>query len=326
MAWGIDPVEEARYAQHYGALDPHRRLATGWPSGSVLISHEHFDDDFVGSSEFYQDFLIPAGSGHVAGVRLTGLADRLILLGLHRNRMREPFLQPEQATLAQLTPHLTRAADLHERLEPLRRHADAMARALDALAQGAIVADRGGRVVLLNRAAEDLLRAADGLSLREGRLIACGAQAADALAQALAQATLPLARVRKVSALTLRRAACPQRLLVLVVPLPERVALASFTEPAAFVLIEDPTRERNFAPDLLRQLFGLSPAEAALAVELLRGKRVDEVAAVRGVRMPTVRTQLQSVLAKTGCERQSDLVRRLGALLTVRQVLEQNRD
>ena len=315
---GIDPAEEARYARHYGMLDPHRRLLARWPTGRVMVNHENIEADFVGKSEFYQDFLIPAGSGHVAAISLTASADRLIVLGLHRHLKQEPFLQPSQDALAQLAPHFVRAAALYERLEPLRRRANVAAQALDALSQGAVLVGAGGRIVLVNQVGEAVLHTGAELAMRQGRLIGCDPDAADALVRAVARATAPSVRERVASAFPSNRAGSPSALLVLVVPIPERAAFAPTREPVALVLIEDPSRGRSFAPDLLRQLFGLTPAEAALAVELLSGKWVDEIAAERKVGMPTVRTQLQAVLAKTGCDRQSELLRLLGSLATVR--------
>jgi DNA-binding CsgD family transcriptional regulator len=65
-------------------------------------------------------------------------------------------------------------------------------------------------------------------------------------------------------------------------------------------------------------LFGLTPAEACLAVALAGGKRLEDVAEERGVRMPTLRTQLPAVLDKTGTRRQADLMRLIVGLPAVR--------
>jgi DNA-binding CsgD family transcriptional regulator len=46
----------------------------------------------------------------------------------------------------------------------------------------------------------------------------------------------------------------------------------------------------------------------------VRGKRLEEVAAERGVQLTTVRSQLQSLFAKTETNRQVELVRLLARL------------
>jgi len=52
---------------------------------------------------------------------------------------------------------------------------------------------------------------------------------------------------------------------------------------------------------------------------LARGWSVDEYAKVQGLGLPTVRTQVRSVLDKTGATRQQDLVRMLALLPSARQ-------
>jgi DNA-binding CsgD family transcriptional regulator len=62
---------------------------------------------------------------------------------------------------------------------------------------------------------------------------------------------------------------------------------------------------------LLKDAFGISSAEARLALALANGETPKEYAASRNLGLPTVRTQLQSLFAKTGTRRQSELMRTL---------------
>jgi DNA-binding CsgD family transcriptional regulator len=76
-------------------------------------------------------------------------------------------------------------------------------------------------------------------------------------------------------------------------------------------LIRDPDRDRIPAERHLIGAFGLTQAEARVAVALARGLRPDEIATRHGVTLVTVRKQLSAVLAKTECPRQVDLLRLL---------------
>jgi DNA-binding CsgD family transcriptional regulator len=58
----------------------------------------------------------------------------------------------------------------------------------------------------------------------------------------------------------------------------------------------------------LAELFGLSAAESRLAIALLEGKALPEIAAAAGVKITTLRTQMQSIYRKVGVERQSELL------------------
>lgn len=81
-----------------------------------------------------------------------------------------------------------------------------------------------------------------------------------------------------------------------------------------------PLDRRRFATGhQLMDLFGLSAAEARLARALCHGDSLEEYASDQGLKMPTVKTQLRSVFAKTGTDRQSALVRLLSGIPVVRE-------
>jgi DNA-binding CsgD family transcriptional regulator len=56
------------------------------------------------------------------------------------------------------------------------------------------------------------------------------------------------------------------------------------------------------------EMFGLTPAEARLAVQLAAGNTLAEIAETNGVNISTLRAQLRAVYAKTGTSKQSELV------------------
>jgi DNA-binding CsgD family transcriptional regulator len=67
-------------------------------------------------------------------------------------------------------------------------------------------------------------------------------------------------------------------------------------------------------PFILQEMFGLTPAEADVAVLLTQGVAVAEIARRRQVSITTVRSQVSGLKAKTETKREADLVRRLLAL------------
>jgi DNA-binding CsgD family transcriptional regulator len=60
--------------------------------------------------------------------------------------------------------------------------------------------------------------------------------------------------------------------------------------------------------DLLRCRFGLTPAEARLALQLVAGETLRSAAAKMGISYETVRTHLKTIFNKTGTCRQAELV------------------
>jgi DNA-binding CsgD family transcriptional regulator len=93
---------------------------------------------------------------------------------------------------------------------------------------------------------------------------------------------------------------------------------AEHQAPVALILITDLERQPKVLGRRLVDLFGLTPAEACLVVALVAGKRLEDIAEERGVRMPTLRTQLRAILDKTGTRRQADLMRLIMGLPAVR--------
>jgi len=65
---------------------------------------------------------------------------------------------------------------------------------------------------------------------------------------------------------------------------------------------------------MLRDIFGLTDAEASLAQALQAGTPLGEYADTRAVSLNTVYTHLRRIKEKTGCNRMAELIRRLNNL------------
>jgi DNA-binding NarL/FixJ family response regulator len=79
-----------------------------------------------------------------------------------------------------------------------------------------------------------------------------------------------------------------------------REGIASSPGHALILLRDLKAASRAPAPDLLRRLFGLTPAEAEVACALYGGASKSAVAAKRGLRESTIRSQADAILLKTG--------------------------
>jgi DNA-binding CsgD family transcriptional regulator len=79
-----------------------------------------------------------------------------------------------------------------------------------------------------------------------------------------------------------------------------RASVVVFVTPV--VVSDVPTAE------VIQGLFDLTPTEARVARALGRGATVAEIATGNGVAQPTVRNQIREISAKTGVNRQADLV------------------
>jgi DNA-binding CsgD family transcriptional regulator len=227
------------------------------------------------------------------------------------------FGQTDAKLLARLAPHLHRAVQMNRRLSLPRGATEGMADVLDRLPHGAMLVDAAARVLFANRAARSILAARDGLRSDPDGLRADTPAQTNDLRRRIGRAAAPAAGVEAPpGSLALARASGRRPLLALVTPAAGRGTARS--KPAALVFVGDPELALAVPPERLRRLYGLTRAEAAVAVALLRGDDMRAVADGLGVTLATARTHLQRVFEKTGTRRQAELVSLLlgGAVAT----------
>ena len=80
-------------------------------------------------------------------------------------------------------------------------------------------------------------------------------------------------------------------------------------QPAAILFVNDPERDVAIRSEHLRDEFGLTRAEAALALELVPGRGLQVAADRLRITLTTARTHLAHVFEKTGTTQQAELVR-----------------
>jgi DNA-binding CsgD family transcriptional regulator len=99
-----------------------------------------------------------------------------------------------------------------------------------------------------------------------------------------------------------------------VVPI-RRLAQDMFSQACAILVLTTASNEVIQSTSLLQALFDLTPTEAAVAARVAAGQTLARIAHSDAKSQETVRNQLKSVLAKTGCHRQLDLARLLTSLV-----------
>ena len=299
------------YVNYYAGRDPYRPVLEATPSGSWVQLSRCLPQTVLRSDEWYNDYILKGGIRDIIGTRLVDSPSFTILLSAHWGIYQESFTATAIAWLRELTDPLSNAARLHAELRELGWKS--AARALDQVAAGVIVTDAKGRVVEMNRAAENVLRREDGLLVRQGRLCAQRIFDHEKLARAIAVAANANTAAAVARMLVGRRGG---RVGYILTVAPLGVELAVYERPLAMILFADPDA-RTPSERELAEFFGLSRAESRLTAALLAGKKLREVAADSGVQITTVRTQLSSVLRKVGVSRQTELIRVLSNIPVV---------
>lgn len=297
----VPPAREA-WAQEWHRRDlwVERSLAHGM--SKIITGDDLATPQEQAQSGFYQEWLAELEIHHMIGAVFPAVDGAVGVIGIHRPQASGQYLAEDRRRAALLLPHLRRALQLGQRLG---RHV--ALQALDRIDAGTMVVDRSGRVMHASAPAEAILQASPDLEVRSGRL-RCRSPALNDRLQAAIRAAVETAAGRPASppvALAVpREARAP--LTLTVTPLRPSAGGLGAQRPCALVFVRDP--QAPMAVEPLCQLFGLTPAEGAVAADLARGLSLDSIARLRGVRIATVRSHVKQILAKTGTHRQAELV------------------
>lgn len=280
------------------------------------------DEDLVTRAEqersgFYQEWLPRLGIHHMIGAVFSAADGATGVLGVHRPRGSGAYGALERRQAALVLPHLQRALRLGQRLAVLSRTEAATLAALDLLAAGVVLLDETGRLVHANQAGEALLRDNSELALVHGRL-ALRRPALHDRFLALLRAAASVARgglTRARAAMSVPRA---RRMPLSLEIAPLRAPALEHAARGATVLVFLSDPEAPIGVTRLRELFGLTRTEAAVAEALARGASPETIAVEMGVGLATVRTHLKRILAKTGAHRQAEAAALLARSVSTR--------
>jgi DNA-binding CsgD family transcriptional regulator/PAS domain-containing protein len=309
---GIDPAATPLYFGEFATNNPLQRAGTLREKidnfRPRILNDEHLlpKPELTGS-DFYNGVLRPFDMHSILMVGL-GVRDvHRVGINLVRAARRPQFDTPELSAMNRWHGALIRAFDVGMAVAPVAAVGADLAAVLDTLADAVFLVDHGGRIVLANRRAEEMVAAGHALRAIDGRLRPRQPDQARRLEVLIGQALCNPSPVGGAMAL----AAVDQRLplSLTVTPLnPRRPTL--FAPPAtAMVRVCDFVAPLPVTERLLTELFQLTPAEARVAAALAQGLTPREVAERLAVSFNTVRAQLVRIFEKTGVSRQADLVR-----------------
>jgi DNA-binding CsgD family transcriptional regulator/PAS domain-containing protein len=238
-------------------------------------------------------------------------------LGLVRNASKNAFDTADCGLLRDIVPHLSRALTIQQTIARQSAQRFAPQIILDRLPHSVLIVDRRGHVIEMNSAAKQLLAAGRGISISKQRL-SIGDD--DDQLHAALHAVLDPSSTKTSAAHTLVLGAnggdAP---LTLIVSMAKPVLIGQ-AAPGGLAIISIPNAQRHGDEDesVLRMSFGLSPAQARLAVMMMSGYSVKEAAQGLNIAESSARQYLKIIFSKTGTRRQSELVRVIGDTLAFR--------
>jgi DNA-binding NarL/FixJ family response regulator len=294
------------YASYYHRVDPLYASASPSPaSESVMLCHEFLPEESVAKSEYYQDFLIPNQLRYRSGWHLENSPDRLIALGLHKNKAR--FERSDLRAWEPVARHARQAASLMARIGPQLARGELLRQAIEHQQMNCIMTDSNARVLDCTAAAATLLESGTVLKVRnQSQLATVSSEETARLRTLIARAATG-------------RAGGMMRLTGnwLVQAVPSGVARdnpfdARFAQ-CALVFITPPKPQIPIDWTRIQLVLDCTRAEAEVAADLSRGVAPMDIAMKRNVSLNTIRTQIRILLERKGFHRIAELVSFLGA-------------
>lgn len=301
--------EVTAYREQFFSLDPFINL----PLDQVIALEDILPDTELMASDYYLHYLEPIGLFRILGVDTGEPSGLLARMRISRRRDEPAFSSRDRELLENLTPHLRQATRIYASLHRMASERDIYAGAVDQLSVATIILDEKARLLNANAMAWALLKESDGLSLRGEHLHIEGRNTNKELQAALSSViqAQQAGKASVVRALRVPRPGGRSALGLVIRPVPASEWGEGQAGPSAAVFISDPDQRDSASQQTLGELFGLSPAEANVAILLARGLSLAEVSDTQNISPHTARAQLKSIFAKTGVSRQAELVRML---------------
>lgn len=307
---GHDPEVMALYAQHYVHLDPATPKVLAAGVGHWLGDETLLDPQQAAHRPYLHEFALPNGLGRVGGGQVAADARGCLYLGVQRRPEAPRFGSVAAQRFGRLAPHLARADAMRQHILRLERQQALAAGVLDRFEAALCVLDADGRILIANRAADALFTAEGPLQVVVGRIRPRSDTLRSWWPQALRDSCGPRSRGRAMrlnpAAGSAHEGAAQGSLWLL--PLPAGHALRDGkAEPCALLVGGWADGGGQAYQDALREIYGLTPAEALWLGALASGQTAALFAKRRGVSIHTVRTHTAALMGKLECRSQLEL-------------------
>ena len=314
---GADPNSLQVYSESYPKLDPTADSpcfgVEQVVSATDLVPYEEFR-----RGRFYREWARPHGWVDVASAVIEKSATSCTFLSVVRHEANGLVDDEMRRRMTLLIPHVRRALLIGKTIHRKQTEAVCFSDVLDGLSAGMILVDANGRIVHTNNAGNAILDAGDFLRSVCGRLVASDLAINAALREILVAANAGDA------ALGVKGIALPltahdgERYVAHVLPLTSgarREAGLAYNAVAA-LFIRKASLEPFSPPEVIGEMYKLTPSELRVLLAIVDIGGVPEVAAALGVAVTTIKTHLSRLFEKTGVARQADLVKLVAGFST----------
>ncbi|MFC4481483.1 helix-turn-helix transcriptional regulator [Cupriavidus campinensis] len=310
----VNPVPElfTAYEKEYQAIDPAKIFAPRLVPGAWYIDARDLGPQGMARHPFYCDFFNRFDLRSYVACLVERQPHYEVYFSMQRALSQDAFSGEDTRALDWVVPHMRSAIALRERTLGLSALASVSARLLERLAFAVAVYTPERHLLLANTAGERWARRLDPTGKTGDWRLSRG------FAEMVQAACHPNQPQAAQAARATDKTGATAEVLVLPLP-PTHILAASWQQPAALVVVHEAGApsvllDTVLLDTVLRELYGLTPAETRLATRLACGEGLPEASRQMRIRHETARTQLKSIFLKTGCGSQARLTQMLTRL------------
>ena len=309
--WAVPPDAIRQYNEKYASLNP--AMTSGWycEIDDPISAARYVGPPQYFGSRYAREFLKPLGWGDAIGSHIAKLSNRYGILCIFGPWSKGTFADPEINFVRSLSPHVRRAVEITELLGQHPSGNAIEASVLDLLRPGVILLDRLKRITYCNATAERLISSSSTIGRRGDHLFVKHAEVSAKLATAVEIALTGVAEAIPENGIPLALGEFdgPQ-LAAWILPL-RRGGSSSRTspsEPRVAIFLQEIGDRAPLAGEHFVRQFAITQSECRVLMLLVQGHDVTEIADWLGTSLPTVRTHLARLFAKTNTRSQAQLV------------------
>ncbi len=215
--------------------------------------------------------------------------------------------------LRSLEHHMVRSVSSSNRIGSNISLAGAALELLDGMAFGILLLSPSQKVLYSNREADRILFSNNGIDIRNEKIKTTPQEHGKVIEEKIQKLlsidsdSIGVVQIPMLSGLH------SYSIIVLRINGPRQniLSFVGAKEVAAAAILLDSSDAVMLPVPVLQQLYGLTRAETRLAVALMDGSSLSDYAEQEDLSINTVRWTMKQIFSKTGCRRQSDLIRLL---------------
>jgi DNA-binding CsgD family transcriptional regulator/PAS domain-containing protein len=271
-------------------------------------------DEFL-DTRFYREWVRPQGIVDCIHSLLDKSVTSIAMFGVFRHERDGVADVEARHRMRLIVPHIRRAALIANVIDLRAAQAETLAEALDGLSTGMFLVDASGHIMHANAAGHVLLEAGDVIQTMGGHLLARDRHADRVLREVFAAAGEGDAAIGSngISITINQEGGDPFVAHLLPLTSGERSRAGTSYKAAAALFVHKAALATASPPEVIAKTYRLTPTELRVMLAVVDFGSILEIAEALGIAETTVKFHLRNLYAKTGTNRQADLVKLLAA-------------